>query len=51
MAGRAVDLLLDLIGGGAPHSVVVRTPPILVARESTARPRKVKRLTIETSSA
>ena len=45
MAGRAVDLLVDLIDGGDPHSVAVRTPPILIARESTARPRKVKRLT------
>lgn len=51
MAGRAVDLLLDLIGGGAPHSVVVRTPPVLVLRDSTARPRKVKRLTVDASSA
>ena len=45
MAGRAVDLLLDLIGGSLPRSVMVRTAPILIARESTARPRKVKRLT------
>jgi LacI family transcriptional regulator len=51
MAQRAVDLLVDLIGGGAPHSVVVRTAPQLVRRESTARPRKVKRLTGATRSA
>jgi LacI family transcriptional regulator len=44
MAGCAVDLLLDLIDGAAPRSVVVRTSPVLIARESTARPRKVKRL-------
>ncbi len=51
MAGRAVDLLVDLIDGGAPISVLVRTPPVLVTRESTARPRKVKRLTVESASA
>jgi len=50
MAQRAVDLLVDLIGGGAPHSVVVRTAPQLVRRESTARPRKVKRLTVAARS-
>jgi LacI family transcriptional regulator len=51
MAQRAVDLLVDLIGGGAAHNVVVRTPPKLVLRESTARPRRVKRLTAGTHSA
>jgi LacI family transcriptional regulator len=51
MAGRAVDLLVDLIDGGGQHSLMVRTPPILIARESTARPRKVKRLTIVERSA
>jgi LacI family transcriptional regulator len=44
MAGRAVDLLLDQIAGAAPRSVVVRTAPVLISRESTARPRKLKRL-------
>lgn len=45
MAARAVDLLVDLIDGGDQHSVALRTPPVLVTRELTARPRKVKRLT------
>ena len=49
MAGRAVDLLLDLIDGAAPRSVVVRTSPVLIARESTAAPRKVKRLNLTSS--
>jgi LacI family transcriptional regulator len=47
MARRAVDLLVDLIGGGAPRNVVVRTEPRLMLRESTGRPRKVKRLTLQ----
>ena len=51
MAGRAVDLLVDLIDGGDELSVLVRTPPVLITRESTARPRKVKRLTIAERSA
>ena len=51
MAGRAVDLLVDLIDGGDELGVLVRTPPVLIARESTARPRKVKRLTIAERSA
>jgi LacI family transcriptional regulator len=45
MAGRAVDLLVDLIDGGDQLGVVVRTPPILITRESAARRKKVKRLT------
>jgi LacI family transcriptional regulator len=36
MAHRAVDLLVDLIGGAVPYGVVVRTPPLLKARQSTA---------------
>lgn len=44
MAHRAVDHLVDLIDGGAPRSIVVRTAPNLTLRESTARPRKAKRL-------
>ena len=40
MAHRAVDHLVDLIDGGSPRSIVVRTAPILTLRESTARPRK-----------
>ena len=43
MARRAVDLLVDLIDGGAPHSVIVKTAPTLMRRESTARPQKTKR--------
>ena len=43
MARRAVDLLVDLIDGGAPHSVIVKTAPTLMRRESTARPPKAKR--------
>ena len=35
MARGAVACLLDGIGGGAPASFVVRTPPVLVEREST----------------
>jgi LacI family transcriptional regulator len=46
MAGRAVDLLVDQIDGGEQLNVLVRTAPVLIARESTARPRKVKRLII-----
>ena len=42
MASRAVDLLLDLIGGAPPRVVVVRTAPALIARDSTAPPRNVK---------
>jgi LacI family transcriptional regulator len=45
MASRAVDLLLDLIGGAPPRIVVVRTAPLLIARESTAPLHKVKRST------
>ncbi len=51
MAGRAVDLLLDQIGGGEQLGVMLRTPPVLIARESTARPRKVKRLNVLEQSA
>jgi hypothetical protein len=39
MAHRAVDLLIDLIGGARPQSVVVKTPPVLKIRQSTAPPR------------
>ena len=45
MAHRAVDLLLDLIDGAPPRSLVTQTPPSLTLRESTAPPRAVKRLT------
>jgi LacI family transcriptional regulator len=44
MAQRAVDVLIDVIDGAAPDSIVVRTPAQLRLRESTARP-NVKRLT------
>ena len=45
MARQAVDVLIALIDGGSPNSVVVRTPPMLKRRESTARPRRINRLT------
>jgi LacI family transcriptional regulator len=38
MAHRAVDLLIDLIDGAKPYSVVVDTAPVLKARGSTAPP-------------
>jgi len=44
MAHRAVDLVVDIIDGGAPESVQVKTPPTLRLRESTSTPRKAKRL-------
>ena len=50
MASRSVDLLLDLISGAPPRIVVVRAAPLLITRESTSRPRKVKRLTSATQS-
>jgi LacI family transcriptional regulator len=45
MAQQAVDLLIQLIEGSSPGSAIVRTPPQLKLRGSTARPRGVKRLT------
>jgi DNA-binding LacI/PurR family transcriptional regulator len=36
MAERAVEALLELIGGAGVRSQVVQTPPVLVARGSTA---------------
>jgi LacI family transcriptional regulator len=45
MAQQAVDLVIQLIDGTEPRSAVVRTPPQLKLRESTSRPRKIKRLT------
>jgi LacI family transcriptional regulator len=44
MAHRAVDLLVDLIHGGAPRRVVIKTSPGLMLRESTSGPRNVKQL-------
>jgi len=44
MAHRAVDLLVDLIHGGAPRRVVIKTTPGLMLRESTSGPRNVKQL-------
>jgi LacI family transcriptional regulator len=44
MAGRAVDLLLELIEGAAPRNIVVRTAPILITRESTRRPGGARRV-------
>jgi LacI family transcriptional regulator len=46
MAHQAVDLLVNLINGGTAGAVVVKTAPELVLRESTGRPRVVKRLTM-----
>lgn len=45
MAHQAVDLLIELIDGASPGSVVVRTAPQLKLRGSTAPPRDIKRLT------
>jgi LacI family transcriptional regulator len=45
MARRAVDVLIGVIDGGSADSIVVRTPPQLRLRESTARAVGVKRLT------
>jgi LacI family transcriptional regulator len=45
MARQAVDLLIQLIDGASPDSAIVRTPPQLKLRGSTARPRGIKRLT------
>jgi LacI family transcriptional regulator len=51
MASEAVDLLLALIDGAAPQSIVAKTPPRLTLRASTAPPRTVKRLTKSNRSA
>jgi len=51
MANQAVDLLLELIDGAAPRSIVAKAPPRLTLRESTAPPRTVKRLTKSSRSA
>lgn len=51
MAHEAVDVLVSLIDGAKPSSVVVKTPPRLKLRESTARARSVKRLTAMRRSA
>ena len=40
MARQAVDILIEIIDGGSPNSVVVRRPPVLKLRESTAKPRQ-----------
>ncbi|HVZ14138.1 MAG TPA: LacI family DNA-binding transcriptional regulator [Bauldia sp.] len=45
MAHQAVDVLIALIDGAAPESVIVRTPPQLKLRGSTAKSRDVNRLT------
>ena len=37
MARQAVDILIEIIDGGSPDSVVVRQPPVLKLRESTAQ--------------
>jgi LacI family transcriptional regulator len=38
MAHQAVDLLIGLIEGAQPRSVMVRAEPVLRLRESTAPP-------------
>jgi LacI family transcriptional regulator len=50
MAYRAVDLVVSIIEGGAPESVLIKTPPSLRLRESTAAPRKAKRLKFDRKS-
>ena len=45
MARGGVDCLLETIDGGEPRSFVVRTPPTLVQRESTAPGRPERGLT------
>jgi LacI family transcriptional regulator len=35
---RAAEMLLDVIDGGAGENVIIRTPPSLIVRGSTARP-------------
>lgn len=37
MGGQAVDLLVDLINGGSPRSIVVAGDPVLISRQSVAR--------------
>ena len=39
MAHQAVDLVIELIDGAQPRSIVVKTAPVLRPRESIARPR------------
>lgn len=51
MAHRAVDLLIALIGGAKPQSLVVKTQPVLKLRQSTAAPRSAKRLNLRSKSA
>lgn len=45
MARQAVDVLIDVIDGRSADSIIVRTPPKLQLRESTARAPSIKRLT------
>ena len=40
MGSQSVDLLLRIIGGGMPGHLIVDTPPVLVERDSTAKPKR-----------
>jgi LacI family transcriptional regulator len=40
MGSQSVDLLLRIIGGGMPGHLIVDTPPILVVRDSSAKPKR-----------
>jgi LacI family transcriptional regulator len=45
MAHRAVDVVIDMIEGAAPYSIVAAAPPLLMTRESVAPPRRARRRT------
>lgn len=40
MGSQSVDLLLRIISGGMPGHLIVDTPPVLVARDSSAKPKR-----------
>ena len=40
MGSQSVDLLLRIIGGGMPGHLMVDTPPVLVVRDSSAKPKR-----------
>jgi LacI family transcriptional regulator len=40
MGSQSVDLLLRIIGGGMPGHLIVDTPPVLVVRDSSAKPKR-----------
>jgi LacI family transcriptional regulator len=43
LGARSVECLLRLVEGGAMPSIVIRTPPVLVFRDSTAPPPRTRR--------